>query len=195
MNTKNNQAYRVTEQKLENAFLELLEHDEFKVITVREICYGAKVNRSTFYTHFQDIPQLIDRLEEKIHSKIVEKYSSYDEASASMLNGSFYTSFLNNIKEYKNFYKACLKTRTSFPIKTGYEEIMQHLVIPTCHKLGIRDEAEINYYVVFYQAGFTYLLRAWVENDCKESVDTIAKYIINCISKPIQLKNTKADIF
>ena len=51
-----------TKRSIYTAFLELLETKAFEEIKVSEICTGALVNRSTFYTHFEDKYMLLDCL-------------------------------------------------------------------------------------------------------------------------------------
>lgn len=177
MNTKNNLSFRNNEEKIQNALLQLLEENDIDNITVKQICAVSNINRSTFYSHYDDILSLIHAIENRIHQEIISNYQNKAEAGIGMLDGSFYHNFLTNIKKYKTFYKASLKKRTTFPLTEGYEEIMNHLVIPACSRKGITDNVSILYKLVFYQAGFTNILKYWVEHDCMESVETIESYI------------------
>ena len=181
MNTKNNLRYQKSEQKIKDAVMSLLDNKSLNQLSVQDICKESGVNRSTFYAHYQDIPQLLNKLETEIHQKIIAQYGNLNDASGSMLDGSFYLPFLTTISEHKNFYKACLQARNSFPITTGYEALMEHVVKPACKSIGITDDSEMLYYLVFYQAGFTFVLKRWVDNDCKESPETIANYLRNCL--------------
>lgn len=52
--------YFNTASKMDEAFLELLEHKDFAYITVKEICEKAGVNRSTFYLHYETIEDLLE---------------------------------------------------------------------------------------------------------------------------------------
>lgn len=177
MNTKNNLAFRHNEEKIQNALLQLLEKNDIDNITVKQICAAANINRSTFYSHYADTLALIRAIENNIHREIISRYPDEAAAGMGMLDGSFYHNFLTNIKKYKTFYKASLKKRTAFPLTEGYEEIMNHLVLPACTKKGITDHTSIRYKLVFYQAGFTNILKYWVEHDCTESIETIEGYI------------------
>lgn len=53
---------RRTRQLLSHAFMELLERQSFDSITVQDIAERATVNRATFYSHFQDKYDLLDKL-------------------------------------------------------------------------------------------------------------------------------------
>lgn len=47
-----------TRQSIINAFIELRSHRELERITIKELCERARINKSTFYSHYQDIYHL-----------------------------------------------------------------------------------------------------------------------------------------
>ena len=54
---------RYTVHMIQNVFLELLKEKPVAKITVKEICEHAEINRSTFYKHYQDVYDLMEKLE------------------------------------------------------------------------------------------------------------------------------------
>lgn len=50
-----------TRKLLEQAFIELLQEKDFQDITIQDISHRATVNRATFYAHFEDKYDLLDR--------------------------------------------------------------------------------------------------------------------------------------
>ncbi len=50
-----------TRKLIMDAFIELSEKKEFKDITVKDITAEAMINRATFYYHFEDIYDLLDK--------------------------------------------------------------------------------------------------------------------------------------
>ena len=44
-----------TERAIKNAFLELRSRKPLGKITVKELCSLAAINKSTFYSHYEDI--------------------------------------------------------------------------------------------------------------------------------------------
>ncbi|MGI6262533.1 MAG: TetR/AcrR family transcriptional regulator C-terminal domain-containing protein [Succiniclasticum sp.] len=55
---------RITEKLIFRAFVEMLEEQPLHKITVTGIVRRCEINRNTFYYHFRDIPDLIERLAE-----------------------------------------------------------------------------------------------------------------------------------
>lgn len=88
-----------------------------------------------------------------------------------------------HIRQNAFFYEIVLKTRTEFPLKQGFERLWNELFVPRCHAVGVTDEAEIMYYFVYFQAGFTMCLRRWVEGVCRESEQELAKIIEKCVPR------------
>ena len=65
MNVKNNKRRRQSQEKIEKAFIELLQTKELMQITVSEICSKTSLNRSTFYANYVDVFDLADKISGK----------------------------------------------------------------------------------------------------------------------------------
>ena len=64
-----------TRQSIINAFIELRSHKELERITIKELCEKARINKSTFYSHYHDIYHLSDTLETEVVVSIMENLS------------------------------------------------------------------------------------------------------------------------
>ena len=77
-----------TRQSIINAFIELRSHKELERITIKELCEKAQINKSTFYSHYQDIYHLSDTLETEVVVSIMENLKSSGK-SAGEYSGFF----------------------------------------------------------------------------------------------------------
>lgn len=68
---------RYTRYIIQTAFVELLRETPLNKVTVKEICRRGEINRATFYRHFADPYDLMDRIEEEL----LEQLESYVEQS------------------------------------------------------------------------------------------------------------------
>ena len=71
-----------TKGSIVNAFLSLRARKPLEKITVKELCQLARINKSTFYTHYSDIFALSHALEGEVvapFGSIGRLYSSTDE--------------------------------------------------------------------------------------------------------------------
>jgi AcrR family transcriptional regulator len=59
-----------TLKALKNALIVLIEEKELRKITVSDITKEANINRGTFYLHYLDIYDMVEKLEDEIINKI-----------------------------------------------------------------------------------------------------------------------------
>ena len=178
MNKKNNQRFHDTEIRMEAVMLELMKTTEFEKITVKKICEKSRVNRSTFYAHFSDINDMMDKMEQKLRKELLASYENNDKNQ--IFSEQSFINFLKHIKKHRYFYKVNLQTRKSFPLKQGFDKLWD-IIEPRCINAGITDREEILYYFVGFQAGFTMILKRWVDTDCLQNEQELATIIKNCV--------------
>lgn len=183
MNIQNNKRFQDTEQNICDTFLALLEKTELNKISVNALCQETHINRSTFYAHFEDITALIHHIDAKMRTELMASFPSNDYMKA-YADGSFLPCFLTFVKKHVAFYRASLMNRTTFPIKDGFDALMNTVVKPLCEKALITNETQILYTFIFYQAGFTMVLKHWVINGCKEEIEEVALYLKHCLHLP-----------
>lgn len=179
MNKKNNKQFKSSAARMEQAMLELMNTTPFEKITVRLICDEANVNRSTFYAHYSDIYDMVEQMETNLQKELMSDYPV--PGSVTPLSLESFIPFLKFIRKHADFYRIALKTRREFPIRHGFEPLWNQVIRPLCIKAGITCEEEMLYYFVGFQAGFTMILRRWVEQGCTENEETLAQIIQNII--------------
>lgn len=70
MGKSGDQRTRMTKQLIRNAFMDLLSRKPIQSISIRELCGIAGINRGTFYTHYKDIYDLLEQIEEEMTREI-----------------------------------------------------------------------------------------------------------------------------
>ena len=61
---------RKTKEQIYIAFLRLLEEKPFETVTVSDIAQGAGINRGTFYLHFHDKFDLLEKMEQQLLAEL-----------------------------------------------------------------------------------------------------------------------------
>ena len=61
---------RVTKMLIRKQFTELLAAKPIQSITVRELCERTGINRSTFYNHYRDVYDLLEKIEEEMLAEL-----------------------------------------------------------------------------------------------------------------------------
>lgn len=174
MNIKNNNRYKVSSEKIETAFLSLLLNKKYDEISISEICARSEINRSTFYAHYDDINDLIMKIEGKFANSMASIFNL-----GLRQNHEAFVELFEFIKKNKYFYKAFL----SIPYATMAEKNAQTQILTNIKKDGRNktiqnDNVGLQYRASFFGAGIKEMCRLWLENDCKESPEYMAKLLI-----------------
>ena len=68
-----------TKSAIINVFLELRSKKAIEKISVKELCEGAGIHKSTFYMHYQDIYDLSEQLETQVASDVLSQIGHPEE--------------------------------------------------------------------------------------------------------------------
>jgi len=172
MNIKNNSRYKKSSEKIEVAFLSLLKNCKYEEISISQICKFANINRSTFYCHYEDINDLIIKIENKFAKGMANIFNYGERRTHSAMVEMF--AF---VKDNKHFYKAFL----NIPYVTLAES---NTKIEVLKNIGQKSNIEktrtigIFYRASFFGAGIKEMCRLWLERDCQESPEEMAGLLL-----------------
>ena len=166
MNTKNNRRRKTSVEKIEKAYIELLQEKERKNISISLICENAGVNRSTFYAYFIDLYDLETSIKEKLLAKFCEVYNDKIK-----MRGEFsdFIKLFYHIKDNKALYKAYFKFGEGFTVNDMRYDIGE--------ATKYFNNEFIDYHIEFFYNGLNAVIKKWLEGDCKESPEEIENII------------------
>lgn len=165
MNTPNNRRRRASRERIERAFVELMQSRELSEITVKELCAMAKVNRTTFYANYEDVYDLSRQV---LQILISEVDSLYLDEIAGGYNSNDYGKLFRHIYENQLFYKTCFK------LGIGELPIRQYDVSSAEQYFGGEF---IPYHIEFFRAGLNRILQLWLDGGCKESPEEMQRIL------------------
>lgn len=162
MNTTNNKRRRESIEKIEKAFVQLLQSKELKNITVADLCKETGLNRSTFYANFLDIYDLADKLRAQLEREFSALFADYDYFNERSGALKMFTHIKENQIFYTTYFKLC------------YDE---------SHKISIYDskraekeqiDRNLKYHIEFFRSGLNTIIKMWLSDGCKESPEEMA---------------------
>lgn len=166
MNTANNRRRRDSCEKIERAFMQLLQTRELDQITVSELCKRTGLNRTTFYSNYADVYALADKLRETLEGNMAEMYR--DEIAVGF-GSSDYLRLFRHIYENQLFYKTYFKL--------GHTREYQILRYDTRQAEEHFQNRFINYHCEFFRAGITKLIEMWLAGGCAETPEEMDEII------------------
>lgn len=180
MNTKNNQLSRATSEKIVRAVFQQISEKRKPVsrITVREICEETGINRSTFYAHYRDIYDVVEKVELRMSEML----------TASMMDTLVQTGSLRKlfeqlfyfVQDYKKFYEIYFQDmHQASVIGIAWDMIDAQTSSIDFQQFGYQNQEEAQYAGAFFISGLTAMVRMWLEKGCKETpselVDILAR--------------------
>ena len=163
MNTPNNKRRRESQDKIEKAFIELIQTKTVQEITVTDICNLTHLNRSTFYANYLDIYNLVDKIKVRM---IQDFFDIYKEETTNKYHSYDFLKLFYHIKENQLFYKTYFKLNLDLTDSDKYidpKEVEKFLV----------DSKNLDYHIEFFKAGLNAIIKKWLNGGCKESPEEI----------------------
>lgn len=165
MNVKNNRRRRESQEKIERAFIELLQTRQIKDITVSDIIKNTKLNRSTFYANYIDIFDLADKTREKLEKEFSNLFADYDYFNERTGALKMFTHIKENQIFYTTYFKLC------------YDD--KHLVSIYDSRRAKQEQIDnnIKYHIEFFRNGLNAIIKMWLSGGCRESPEDMAEVI------------------
>lgn len=167
MNTPNNKRRRDTRNRIQSAFVKLLQYRELKQITVTDICKAADVNRTTFYANYLDIYDLADAVQKTLEEEV---FGLYQEEREQKYNSNDFLKLFRHIQENQLFYKTYFKL--------GMDGRFQITEYDVHQAAAYYDNRHIEYHMEFFRSGLNAIIKMWLQNGCQESPEEICSIII-----------------
>ena len=165
MNVKNNKRRRESQEKIEKAFIELLQTREIKNITVSDLIKLTKLNRSTFYANYIDIFDLADKIREKLENEFNDLFANYDYFNDRSGALKMFTHIKENRIFYETYFKLCYDNKHLISIYDTKRAKKEHI------------DSNIKYHIEFFRNGLNAIIKLWIADGCQESPEEMAEVL------------------
>lgn len=168
MNQEKNLRYRETDEKIKEAFRELLQAKPVEKITITDICRKAGINRSSFYLHYLDLDDLTETLARELQAQLYRILMKLFEDPL-------------KIDVYITDYFRLIGDNRELLALVGYHLPRNPQIAREFQKigseLGVLDKTELKYHSAFFLGGLENLAASWVEGGCREKPEYLMKII------------------
>ncbi|MCT4619588.1 MAG: TetR/AcrR family transcriptional regulator [Marinisporobacter sp.] len=184
-----------TKKSIKKAFLDLLKEKNYNKITIQDIAEEAIINRNTFYLHYLDKDDLLDQLTNECLNKLKESMnvSSNIETIDELGYDEFYEIIKKTfeaIEEDFDFYKVIMGDESIPYLSLKFTNVIKNHMSQAGDKSDPLKTEDGNIdnriiYVEYMAAGLIGVIRFWVNNKHKYSIEEISRIVINMYSKDI----------
>ena len=188
---KSESKYFHTALLMDEALIALLKVKDLEYITVKEICEKAGVNRSTFYLHYETIADLVNEAMENVTKRFLSyftqnaddfigKIDEKDLKDLVLITQDYLRPYLQFISDHKNVYRAAFRNPNEMQAYARYRDLKKYFLEPILKRFGIPDAFQ-QYYIAYYIEGTMAVIKEWLNNDCRDSVETVVHIIEACV--------------
>jgi AcrR family transcriptional regulator len=127
-----------TRQMLKDAFVELLQEMDIEKISVNRIAERATINRVTFYLHYRDIPDMLEKMADEMIEDInrILNIGSGNQNCAEEADWPLLENLLEHIAEHAKFYKVILASKRTPIFTDRLLKLLTELVTARIERMG-----------------------------------------------------------
>jgi AcrR family transcriptional regulator len=173
---------------LREALLDLLDEKRFEAITVADISERAKVNRATFYRHYQDKYDLVVQIFEGVAEELVSELNTRIQQRLINLDDppAVWARLFHYFAEHARLYRALLgKTGTPWLVTQAYERFAGPLLksfraMRPAGSLSKMPEEVATTFALHLLIG---VVAWWLEYDMPYSPEQMASWFVRFVSQ------------
>ncbi len=181
---KDDRRVKYTKMVLKDSLLKLLSEKDISRITIKEICDGADVNRATFYAHYADQYDLLEKIENELFDNI-RAYLAGNEQRGYPSSDSEWSDTVNMVAEIFDYLKenaALCKLLLNDRRNLDFQKRIMTLVYDP-YFLRLADGSpftreELEYVYSFTLTGCVGLVQTWLDTGMAQSSRMIADLLL-----------------
>ncbi len=169
-----------TKEAIREAFFILADKKPVEKITIRELCDLANINRTSFYDHYWDYPDLVNSLETEIANSLFNQFdglfSREDSAEVTMRK---YLHLIKNSKEIKILFSnfGCQKCLQMF------EDALKEQTFKDWLKREEITKVQADYLFRYIVSGGWAVIQQWYQGGFAEPEEQIQALLTEVITK------------
>lgn len=167
---------RRTKARLRQAMTQLLLEKDLSSITVRELTDLADVNRGTFYTHYKDIYDMLEQIENEIFSELEELLDLHTSEIVRRNISTVLQEVFRFVGRNQNLCRVFLTRQSVDRFSRRLNQLIYRKCLEEWRELyHVVDKEAPQYALEFVVSGTVGLIRTWALNGFQEQPEDVAE--------------------
>ncbi|MGI6333854.1 MAG: TetR/AcrR family transcriptional regulator [Saccharofermentanales bacterium] len=168
---------KYTKMVLKDSFINLLEKKDISRITIKELCEDADINRATFYAHYSDQYDLMERIQDELLDNIADYLAAYTKDELATLPVDTVEHIFEYIKENARLCKLLLSERGDLNFQKRVLMMVYEKNINDLIKNGVTSREDAEYIYAFTLTGCVGVIQKWLNDNMVKSPRYMAETI------------------
>ncbi len=155
---------RKTRAQLRQGLAELLKEKSLKEITVKELVEKVDINRSTFYLHYADIYDMMEKIENELTGDIEDLIDTHPVSPFNENSFPFIEDIFSILAENRDICAALLVPNGDISFLHRIENILSEHSLNALKETFPEKMDDLTYYYAFCLSGCIGLVKAWLSD-------------------------------
>lgn len=178
---------RKTRMQLRDGLAELMREKSIKEITVKELVEEVDINRSTFYLHYSDIYDMMEKVENELIENIEEVIDKHPVSPFGEKSFSFIEDMFAILSENKKICTALLGPNGDMTFLHRIEDMIYEHSMKVLRETYPQKVQELVYSYAFCMSGCVGLIKTWLKEEQGESPQEMAKLTFQLIMNTLNV--------
>ena len=173
---------RKTKAQLRRGLARLMQEKSINEITVKELVDEVDINRSTFYLHYTDIYQMLQKIEEEVMEEIVQviEVCPIDHSDRDSVIG-FIARFFSVLDSNKELFLAFLGPKGDMAFVEKVENLLAARILAPVPASSLKSGTDAAHAYAFVLNGCVGMIRSWLSSPAQETPEHMAKLTYSLI--------------
>lgn len=187
MEKKLDRRVKKTRKQLQDGFTALLIEKSIKEITVKELCDKVDLNRGTFYLHYKDIYDMLEKIESELLNELIDITEKYTYDYKDNIDSSYLVDLFKILSKNINVVSVLLGPNGDISFINKIKHMISDKIIENIDIVSSKhSQLDIEFTFSFYLNGCIGLVEHWIETGAKNSPEHMAKLCFNLIHNGIK---------
>lgn len=182
--TKVDRRVRKTRKQLREGLARLLEKKSIRDIKVKELVEEVDINRSTFYLHYSDIYDMLEKIEEELFQEIQDAMQAHP-ISADERSRAFICEMFQIMEDNRAICKALCGPNGDMAFVARMEEVVGSQAVQVIEPLFKIEKKQLRYSYAYCLNGCVGLIKVWLLEDGKETPEQMANIMYTMVSNSL----------
>ena len=181
---KDDRRVKYTKMVLRDSLVKLLSEKDISRISIKEICESADVNRATFYAHYADQYDLLEKVENELLENIRSYLSGHENDGLPRSDTEWsvtvdmVTKIFDYLKENASLCKLMLTDKRNMDFQKRFMTLVYDPYFLRMANEGVYDREEMAYVYSFTLMGFVGAVQTWLDNGMNQSSRAFAELLV-----------------
>ncbi len=172
---------RYTRMFLKDALIALMQEKSVDQISVTELCAKADIHRNTFYSHFNNVRDVLVMLENELEDELIRNLN------LNLNSKEVICQLFENIHKYGSIYRLLLSSNGDHRFMQNLYMKVEKIVIDEFKKQKIDlDDKKYEMLFEFLFMGCMSIVRRWLDTGEIQSPHSMADFVYNIAASSVE---------